>query len=203
MSRICRCLGKALQFTNILRDVGMTPVGEVYLPKRSSDAMGDRGGRSRGAKDGWIWSPSRWLLRTALDTTTPWALRLPGSGSTVHGGSGVDGARCIGGFSVGLERRRFPVLDPDPVRLSKAHKLTVLLLAWIRETGILLAGYGPSIWDEPVPPPSLAARGTLTNPVANSLSGGVHGVHMSSAWAGLMDGDFPDLDWSRVGSTGW
>ena len=51
--------------------------------------MGDRGGRSRGGEGRLDLESLAVALRTALDTTTPGALRLPGSGSTVHGGSGL------------------------------------------------------------------------------------------------------------------
>lgn len=138
-------LGKALQFTNILRDVGNDARrGRVYLPeeelRRHGVTVADvlAGRRTAGFESLAVAFADRTRHYYALARS-----RLPA----------VDRQSMVAAELMGsvywrlfrrLERRRFPVLDPDPVRLSKAHKLTVLLLAWIRvKTGIPLAGYGP------------------------------------------------------------
>ena len=42
-----------------------------------------------------------------------------------------------------IEKRRFPVLGDEPVRLGKGHKLALVFLAWCRvKTGIPFAAYG-------------------------------------------------------------
>lgn len=137
-------LGKALQFTNILRDVGNDAQrGRVYLPEEelrrhgvtASDILAGRrtegfeslaaafAGRTR---EYYVLARSR---LPAVDRESMVAAELMGS--------------VYWKLFRRLERRRFPVLDPEPVRLSKPRKLAVLLLAWMRvKTGIPLANYG-------------------------------------------------------------
>ena len=137
-------LGKALQFTNILRDVGNDAQrGRVYLPEEelrrhgvtASDILAGR--RTEGFESLAAAFAGRTREYYALARS-----RLPA----------VDRESMVAAELMGsvywklfrrLERRRFPVLDPEPVRLSKPRKLAVLLLAWMRvKTGIPLANYG-------------------------------------------------------------
>lgn len=137
-------LGKALQFTNILRDVGNDAQrGRVYLPeeelRRHGVTVADiiAGRRT----DGFESLAAAFAKRTRAYYGLARS-RLPA----------VDRESMVAAELMGsvywrlfrrLERRRFPVLDPVPVRLSKPRKLAVLLLAWMRvKTGIPLANYG-------------------------------------------------------------
>ncbi|MBL9175371.1 MAG: presqualene diphosphate synthase HpnD [Verrucomicrobiales bacterium] len=137
-------LGKALQFTNILRDVGNDARrGRVYLPEEelqrhgvtASDILAGRrpGGfeslaESFATRTRQYYALARGRL-PAVDRRSMVAAELMGS--------------VYWALFRRLERRHFPVLAPEPVRLSKPRKLALLLLAWIRvKTGIPLASYG-------------------------------------------------------------
>lgn len=139
-------LGKALQYTNILRDVGNDAQrGRIYLPAeelrrhevREEDILAGRASAGfpalaaaftartrdyyRAARRGLPAQDRRSMVAAELMAAVYWKLLLR------------------------LERRRFPVLAPEPVRLSKPYKLAVLLQAWIRvKTGLPLAAYGGS-----------------------------------------------------------
>lgn len=137
-------LGKALQYTNILRDVGNDARrGRVYLPEEElrrhrveeADILAGRRTPEFLALAKSFAGRAREYYAAARDRLPP-ADRHSMVAAELMGSVYWQLLRR-------LERRRFPVLDPAPMRLSKPHKLAVLLLAWIRvRTGLPLAVYG-------------------------------------------------------------
>jgi phytoene synthase len=137
-------LGKALQFTNILRDVGNDAErGRVYLPAEELHRHGLT------AEDILARRPSakfERLARTFAGRARDYYVRArralpPGDRQSMVA------AELMGAvywkLLRRLERDNFPVLAPEHVRLSKPYKLFVLLQAWCRvKTGLPLANYG-------------------------------------------------------------
>ena len=137
-------LGKALQFTNILRDVGNDAQrGRIYIPDEELRRHGvtaeeilegrdsDRFQAVAAAFD----ARAREFYRKARACLPPAERRTMVAAELM--------AAVYWKLLRRLEQRRFPVLAPEPVRLSKPLKLGVLLLAWLRvRTGIPLAAYG-------------------------------------------------------------
>jgi len=126
-------LGKALQFTNILRDVGNDAQrGRIYLPqdelrrfKVHPDEIlrGEYSDRFR-ALAAEFGRRARSYYRMAQDTL-----------------SGEDRRRMVAAELMGtvywrllqkLERHGFNVLHPEPIRLSKPHKLALIVGCWVR-----------------------------------------------------------------------
>lgn len=137
-------LGKALQLTNILRDIGNDAArGRIYLPQSELARFGvteaeilegrpsihfhelatSFAGRARE-----FYSRARAAL-PAAERRSMVAAELMGS--------------VYWRLLRKLERERFPVLAPEPVRLGRMQKLLLILLAWCRvKTGIPFARYG-------------------------------------------------------------
>lgn len=145
---VCRryadALGKALQFTNILRDVGNDAHrGRVYLPGeelRRHGVSADDILQGR-ASDGFQ------RLAAAFAGRAREYYQLARASLPAEDRQSMVAAELMGAvywkLLRRLERRQFPVLSAEPVRLSKPYKISVLLLAWIRvQTGLPLAGYG-------------------------------------------------------------
>ncbi len=137
-------LGKALQLTNILRDVGNDALrGRIYLPENQlrqfgvdpSDILALRSSRQFVALAGWLASRARDFYARAR-STLPQAERG-------HMVAAELMASVYWRLLRVLEQREFPVLESTPVRLSKATKLSLILQAWVRvKTGLPLAAYG-------------------------------------------------------------
>ncbi len=137
-------LGKALQFTNILRDVGNDAQrGRIYLPQTELDRFkvsadeilrgeySDRfralaeafAGRARGfyhaAQRSLVPEDRRSMVAAELMGAVYWRLLLK------------------------LERAEFRVLQPEPLRLSKPHKLALILQSWLKSSlGSTAPNYG-------------------------------------------------------------
>ena len=137
-------LGKALQFTNILRDVGNDSLrGRIYLPQeeldrcgvRAEDVLNRRASTEFGrvceavfARAKGFYGEARRLLPEG-DRKAMVAAELMGS--------------VYWRLLAKLEREGFPVLDHRPVRLGKGLKLGLIFLAWCRvKTGLPFAAYG-------------------------------------------------------------
>lgn len=137
-------LGKALQLTNILRDVGNDAQrGRIYLPTEELDRCGvlpetvlsrrgsaefARACRAVCGRAKFFYSEARRLLPPP-DRKAMVAAELMGS--------------VYWRLLLRLEQRGFPVLDDQPVRLGKGLKLGLILLAWCRvKTGLPFATYG-------------------------------------------------------------
>ena len=137
-------LGKALQLTNILRDVGNDAArGRIYLPtsdlarfgvtesdifqRRNSDAFrrlaADFAGRARA-----FYRRAQQLL-PVRDRQAMIAAELMGA--------------VYWQLLRRIERTHFDVLADEPLRLSKFRKLSLIFLAWCRvKTGLPVATYG-------------------------------------------------------------
>ena len=137
-------LGKALQFTNILRDVGGDARrGRIYLPQEmlarhavsEADILHGRRGPGFDAL-------AREFAGLARDHYRQAAALLPPAERRNMVAAELMGS-VYWDLLLKLEHRGFPVLNPAPFRLSRSRKLTLILLAWIRiRTGLRMACYG-------------------------------------------------------------
>lgn len=139
-------LGKALQLTNILRDVRIdADRGRIYLPlselshfEVSEREILDRQYSERYARlAASVAARARNYYRMARET-------LPA----------VDRRSMVAAELMGavywrllckLEQRRFDVFGPQPTRLSKPHKLALIARSWLRfMLGLTTPNYGPA-----------------------------------------------------------
>lgn len=137
-------LGKALQLTNILRDIGNDAArGRIYVPQTELKRFG--------VSENEILQnqPSERFQKLAASI----AVRARGFYSRARSVlPPTDRRAMVAAELMGtvywrllrkLETHGFPVLGPEPTRLSKLQKLTLILLAWCRvKTGIPLVRYG-------------------------------------------------------------
>jgi phytoene synthase len=137
-------LGKALQFTNILRDVGNDARrGRIYLPQAELDRFGvtpeeilrgEYSDRFRALAESFA-GRARGFYRVAQETL-----------------SGEDRPDMVAAELMGavywrlllkLEREEFRVLAPEPLRLSKPHKLALIFRSWLKfALGLTSPNYG-------------------------------------------------------------
>tara|TARA_Y100001934_G_scaffold283198_1_gene401133 strand:+ start:76 stop:948 length:873 start_codon:yes stop_codon:yes gene_type:complete len=137
-------LGKALQFTNILRDVGNDAErGRIYVPQEAlkqfnvneddilkgryteefNELAGDFGSRARNfyqsARDTLPKEDRRSMVAAELMGSVYWKLLCK------------------------VERAGYKVLNPTPTKLSKPHKLFLIVRSWFRHlTGRVAPTYG-------------------------------------------------------------
>jgi len=137
-------LGKALQLTNILRDVGSDAERErIYLPLAELKAFNvpeaeilrheysDRFARLAGN----VAARAKHHYRLARET-------LPAEDRRAMVAAELMGS-VYWRLLRKLEARQFNVLGPEPTRLSKPHKLVLILQTWIRfATGTVTPNYG-------------------------------------------------------------
>lgn len=137
-------LGKALQFTNILRDVGDDAGrGRIYLPREELDRQGvtpDEVLQRRA-------SPRFTAVCRAVDARARGFYREARRLLPPDDRKSMIAAELMGGvywrLLKKLERTGFPVLGDQPVRLGRGQKLGLVFLAWCRvKTGLPLATYG-------------------------------------------------------------
>lgn len=137
-------LGKALQLTNILRDIGEDAArGRIYVPQSEMARFGV--------------TEEEILARQTSDRFEALAASLAGRAREFYARARAllppaDRRSMVAAELMGtvywrllrrIEKRRFPVLGDEPVRLGKGHKLALVFLAWCRvKTGIPLAAYG-------------------------------------------------------------
>lgn len=137
-------LGKALQLTNILRDVRTdTERGRIYLPQTEFKTFNvseeeilrhEYSERFMNLASS-VASRARNYYRQARETLPPEDRRAMVAAELM--GSVYWRLLCK------LEARRFNVLGPEPTRLSKPHKLALILQSWIRfATGAVTPNYG-------------------------------------------------------------
>ena len=137
-------LGKALQFTNILRDVGNDAQrGRIYLPQSELERFnvrpeeilrGEYSDRFRTMAESFA-QRARAFYRAAQETL-----------------SCEDRPRMVAAELMGsvywrllmkLEREEFRVLHPEPMRLSKPHKLALIVRCWLKfAVGSTAPAYG-------------------------------------------------------------
>lgn len=137
-------LGKALQLTNILRDVGNDADRErIYLPlaelqrfRVSESEILERKYSDHFAK----------LAASVADRARMY-YRLARESLPVEDRRSMVAAELMGTvywrLLRKLEARQFNVLGPELTRLSKPHKIALILQTWIRfATGVLTPNYG-------------------------------------------------------------
>ena len=137
-------LGKALQLTNLLRDVGNDAArGRIYLPMvdlerhgvRPDDILNRRGSdgfRRLGAE---MAQRARGFFQRARSL-------LPAGDRGSMIAAEVMGA-VYWQLLLRIERTNFDVLAEQPLRLSKARKLSLFFMTWCRiKTGLPVAVYG-------------------------------------------------------------
>ena len=137
-------LGKALQLTNILRDVRADAErGRIYLPlaelKRfqvtEAEILRHEYSERFAKLAASIAARARDFYRRARATLPPEDRRAMVAAELM--GSVYWRLLCK------LEAKQFNVLGPEPTRLSKAQKLTLILRTWIRfATGAMKPNYG-------------------------------------------------------------
>jgi phytoene synthase len=137
-------LGKALQFTNILRDVRTDAErGRIYLPQSElkrfavseDEILNFEYSERFYALAADMADRARKLYRTARQT-------LPAEDRQSMAAAELMGAvywQLLGK----LERHRFNVFGPQPLKLSKPHKLALIFQSWLRHvSGSTSPGYG-------------------------------------------------------------
>jgi len=126
-------LGKALQFTNILRDVGNDAArGRIYLPEEElerfavppEDILQGRYSEKFAVLAADFARRARDFYETARNTL-PTADRANMVAAELMGSVYWELLRK-------LEREEYRVLRPEPLRLSKPHKLALIARSWLR-----------------------------------------------------------------------
>lgn len=137
-------LGKALQFTNILRDVGSDAVrGRIYLPLSELSRFGvSEQDVLGGAYSDRFCELAQSVARRAREFYQLAGRTLPG----------VDRRSMVAAELMGsvywrllrkLERNGFRVLEPKPARLSKPQKIALVARTWFRlVSGAAAPNYG-------------------------------------------------------------
>ncbi len=137
-------LGKALQLTNILRDIGNDAArGRIYVPQTELERFGVS------EQEILQNQPSERFQKLAASV----ALRARGFYSRARSVLPPGDRRSMVAAELmgtvywrllrKLETHGFPVLAPEPTRLGKLQKIILILLAWCRvKTGIPLVRYG-------------------------------------------------------------
>jgi phytoene synthase len=139
-------LGKALQLTNILRDVRTDAErGRIYLPSEELARFSVTEGEILKSEysDRYeklaanVAERARNFYRLARETLPPGDRRSMVAAELM--GSVYWRLLCK------LERQRFDVFGPRPPRLSKPHKLALVIRSWLRFTlGVTTPSYGPA-----------------------------------------------------------
>jgi phytoene synthase len=137
-------LGKALQLTNILRDVGNDAQrGRIYLPLSDLKDYGvteEEVLQGRGSER--FQALAREIDRRARACFAQARQLLPPEDRESMMTAELMGA-VYWELLMKLEREGFPVLGPKPARLSRAHKIRMVLGSWCRwKLGLGVAAYG-------------------------------------------------------------
>jgi phytoene synthase len=137
-------LGKALQLTNILRDVRTDAErGRIYLPLSELE----RCGVSQEEVLRFEYSERFMTLAQKVAQRARHFYRLARETLPPADRRSMVAAELMGAvywrLLLEVERRRFNVLGPTPIRLSKSRKLLLILRAWMGfALGITAPGYG-------------------------------------------------------------
>jgi len=139
-------LGKALQFTNILRDVRNDGErGRIYLPLE----VLKRFGVSEAEVLGGVFSDRYAALAESMAARAREFYRTARETLPAEDRRGMVAAELMGSvywrLFRKLERQRFNVFGPQPTRLSKPHKLALIAGSWLRTwSGSSAPQYGPA-----------------------------------------------------------
>ena len=137
-------LGKALQLTNILRDVGNDADRDrIYLPLAELKAFNVTEAEILQHK----YSEQFAKLAAGVAERARHYYRLARETLPAEDGRAMVAAELMGSvywrLLRKLEARNFNVLGQEPTRLSKPHKLALILQSWIRfATGAVTPNYG-------------------------------------------------------------
>ena len=137
-------LGKALQLTNILRDVRTDAERErIYLPLDELKKFNVTETEILGSK----YSENFCALATSVAERAKHFYQLAHRTLPAEDRRAMVAAELMGSvywqLLQKLEANRFNVFGPQPVRLSKPHKLALILGSWLRyATGSTASGYG-------------------------------------------------------------
>lgn len=137
-------LGKALQFTNILRDVGGDAArGRVYLPESEMAAFGISPGDVLERRDSeGLRALARSFAGRAQEFYREARVRLPRRDRQTMVAAELMGT-VYWNLLRRLERLGYPVMAEPPVRLSRARKLALTAFAWLRvRSGLPFSPYG-------------------------------------------------------------
>ncbi len=139
-------LGQALQFTNILRDVGNDAQrGRIYLPQTELDRFGVQPEEIlRGEYSDRFRALAADFARRAREF-----YRIAQQTLTREDRRDMVAAELMGAvywrLLLKLEREEFRVLQPEPLRLSKPHKLALIGRSWLKFAfGSTAPNYGNS-----------------------------------------------------------
>ncbi|MFZ1073332.1 MAG: presqualene diphosphate synthase HpnD [Verrucomicrobiia bacterium] len=139
-------LGKALQFTNILRDVRTDAErGRIYLPQSELK----RFNVSEGDILNFKYSDRFHALAASVADRAKNFYRLARQTLPAEDRRAMVAAELMGSvywhLLQKLERRQFNVFGPQSLRLSKPHKLALIFRAWLRSAlGSTSPNYGPA-----------------------------------------------------------
>ncbi len=139
-------LGKALQLTNILRDVrNDAERGRIYLPLEELKKFGVREEELLRFE----YSPRFYALAKSVADRTRHFYQLAAETLPREDRRSMATAELMGAvywrLFEKLESQQFDVFGPNPTRLSKAQKILLILRTWYRmSTGTLVPNYGVS-----------------------------------------------------------
>ena len=138
------CLGKALQLTNVLRDVRADAArGRIYLPQTElarfnvseGEILSCRYSDRFGALAAGVAGRAKHFYRLARQTLPPEDRKSMAAAELM----GTVYWRLL----QTLEQRQFDVFGPQPLRLSRPRKLALVFQSWLRQiSGSTSPGYG-------------------------------------------------------------
>lgn len=126
-------LGKALQFTNILRDIGNDAQrGRIYIPQTELDRFGVKPEEMlRGEYSDRFQALAKDFARRACEFYREAQRKLPNEDRQSMVAAELMGT-VYWRLLVKIEREGFRVLHPEPIRLSKPLKLSLILRSWLK-----------------------------------------------------------------------
>ena len=137
-------LGKALQLTNILRDVKNDAArGRIYLPQDELKKFNVNEAEILESK----YSDRYFALATSVATRAKGFYSLAQKSLPLEDRKAMVAAELMGSvywqLLQKLERGRFDVFGAQPLKLSKPHKLALILQSWLRfAAGVKSSNYG-------------------------------------------------------------
>jgi len=137
-------LGKALQLTNILRDVKNDAArGRIYLPQSELKKFNVSEAEILGSK----YSDNYFRLATSVAARARHFYSLAQKTLPPEDRRSMVAAELMGSvywrLLQKLERGRFDVFGAQPLKLSKPHKLALILQSWLRHAaGVKSSNYG-------------------------------------------------------------
>ena len=139
-------LGKALQLTNILRDVKNDAArGRIYLPLAELKKFNFTEAEILNSR----YSENYFALATSVAARAKYFYQLAKKTLPAADRKSMVAAELMGSvywqLLQKLEANRFNVFGPQSVRLSKPHKLALILKSWLRHAfGATASSYGES-----------------------------------------------------------